>query len=184
MAIRDAQYPAAVYDGIGPNRALRSENLEPDAPDWDQLIAEVKALQQQQLDDREFAALNDEGGAVIAGNIVYMKTTGKIAKADSDTAAAAALKIPVGMLKTGVANGISVTFVFRGQLTLTLAEWDAVGTDANGLDPGAKYYLSGTAGEITTTAPNTAGDTLFVIGVAISATTMLVRLDDEGLDIA
>ncbi len=184
MSINDPQYPAKVYDGIGPNRSSRGENLEPDFEDWDQLVAEVKALQQQQLDDREFNAVNDEGGAVIAGNVVYMKTSGKIAKADADTAAAAALKIPVGMLKAGVDDGKSVGVVFRGRLTLTLAEWDAVGTDALGLDPGAKYYMSGTAGTITTTAPNTTGDTLFVVGVAISATTMLVRLDDEGLDVA
>lgn len=184
MAIRDAQYPAAVFDGIGPNRTLRSENLTPDTADWDQLVAEVKALQQQQLDDREFTAVNDEGGAVLAGHIVYMKTDGTIALADSDTAAAAALKVPVGILAAGVADGISVKVVFRGQLVLTLAEWDAVGLTSAGLVVGAKYYLAGTLGELTATAPNVAGDTLFIVGVAISTTTLLVRLDNEGLDIA
>lgn len=184
MAIRDSQYPATVFDGIGPTRTLRSENRVPGTEDWDQLIAEVIAVQRQQLDDRELSAVNDQGGPVLAGHIVYMKNDGTIALADSDTAVAAALKIPVGMLKSGVADGISVKLVFMGRLTLTTAEWDAVGTDANGLDPGAKYFLSGTPGNITTVVPNTAGDTLFVIGVAISATTMLVRLDDQGLDIA
>lgn len=183
MAIKIATYPEAVWDGLE-GRADRKINAAPGTDDYDRIVAEIIAVQQQQLDDREFTAINDEGSALVPGDVVYMKTDGTVALGDSDTAAAAALKIPVGIVRIGGADGVSVTVQFSGKITLTLAQWDVVGTDANGLDPGSKYYLSGTAGEITTTAPNTAGDTLFIVGVAISATVMLVRLDNEGLDVA
>ncbi len=185
MSVKIAQFPTTVWDGLSSTRTDRQTNTKPSNADWDQLISEVLAVQQQQIDDREFTAINDSSAALVPGDVVYMVAAdGKLKLADSDVAAAAALKIPVGMVKIGGADGVSVTVQFCGKLTLTLAQWDVVGTDANGLDPGAKYFLSGTPGEITTVIPNTVGDVLFVIGVAISATTLLVRLDDQGLDIA
>lgn len=184
MSVNEGQFPNAVYDGLGPDRVDRERDAAPSHVDWDQMIAELIAVQQQQLDDREFTAINDEGSTLIVGSIVFMKTDGTVALADSDVAAAAALKIPVGLVKIGGIDGADVTVQFSGRLVLTLAEWDAVGLTSAGLIIGASYYLAGTPGELTATAPNTAGDTLFKIGVAISATTLLVRLDDEGLDIA
>lgn len=180
MSTNNAQYPAAVYDGIGPNRTLRTQNSAPDFEDYDQLVAEVIAVQQQQLDDREFIVVNDDGGALIVGSVVYMKTTGKVAKADGD--GAAALRIPVGIVKIGAAaDGDNCTVQYNGLLVLTAAEWDAVGLTSAGLVVGASYYLGDTAGEITATALATGGDTLFKIGTAVSVTTLMVRLDDEGL---
>jgi len=183
MANATADYPGDVWDGLSPNtqRVNKKDNVEPDPRDWAKIVEEVRAVQKQQLDDREFSAVNDEGGALVAGNVVYMKTDGKIAKADAD--GAAALRIPMGITKAGVANGIAVECVYNGRLTLTLAEWDAVGLTAAGLVIGSKYYVADVAGELTATAPATIGDTLFVVGTAISATTLLVRLDDEGLTV-
>lgn len=174
-------YPAAVWDGLSENTQHLdiSDDIVPRPQDWAQIVEEVRAVQSQQKEDREFDAVNDEGGALVPGNVVYMKTDGTVAKADAD--GAAALRIPVGIAKTGVADGVSVEVIYNGRLTLTLAEWDAVGLTSAGLVIGAKYYLADAPGEITATAPATATDTLFAIGVAISATTLLVRLDDEGL---
>ena len=143
--------------------------------------AEIIAVQQQQLDDREFTAINDEGTALVPGNVVYMKTDGTVAKTDAD--GAAALRIPVGMVRIGADDGLSVTVQYTGRLVLTLAEWDAVGLTSAGLVIGVPYFMADVAGEITPTVLPTAGDTLFKVGVAISATTLLVRLDDEGLKI-
>lgn len=181
MSINDAQYPATVYDGLSPRRVAREDNASPEFEDWDQMIAELIAIQQQQLDDREFIAVNDEGGTLVVGTIVYMKTDGTVAVADAD--GATALRIPVGIIKVGGADGANVTVQFSGRLVLTIAEWDAVGLTSAGLVVGAAYYLADTPGELTATAPATATDTLFKIGVAISTTTLLVRLDDEGLGV-
>lgn len=181
MSVNNAQYPSDVFDGLGPNRTLRTQNSSPDFEDYDQLVAEIIAMQQQQLDDRELIAVNDTGGTLIVGTVVYMKSDGKLGDADAD--GAAALRIPVGLVKVGGANAANVTVQFSGLLTLTLAEWDAVGLSSAGLVIGASYYMADTPGEITATAPATATDTLFKMGVAKSATTMMVRLDDEGLTV-
>ncbi len=183
MSINDAQYPATVYDGIGPNRSKRAQNSAPDFEDYDQIVAELIAIQQQQLDDREFVVVNDDGGALIVGSIVYLKTTGKVAKADATVGGGVLMK-PIGIVKVGAAaDGDNCTVQFMGRLTLTLAEWDAVGLSSAGLVVGQEYYLSETAGELNATAPDTAADVLFKIGTAQSATTLLVRLDNEGLKI-
>lgn len=183
MSINDAQYPATVYDGLPPNRTLRSQNASPDFEDYDQMLAELLAVQQQQLDDREAIVVNDDGGALIVGSIVYLKTTGKVAKADS-TAGGGVLMKPIGIVKVGAAaDGDNCTVQFAGRLVLTLAEWDAVGLGATGLVVGQEYYLSETPGELNATAPDTAADVLFKIGTALSATTLLVRLDNEGLKV-
>ncbi len=182
MSINNADYPAAVFDGIGPNRTLRAQNAAPDFEDYDQAVAEIIAVQQQQLDDREFTAINDEGTALVPGDIVYMKTDGTVALADAD--GATALRIPVGVVRIGAADGLSVTVQYTGRLVLTLAEWDAVGLTSAGLVVGASYYLDDdNPGFLAATVPTSAGDTLFKVGVAISATTLLVRLDDEGLKV-
>lgn len=181
MSVNEAQYPNAVYDGLGPGRVDRERDAAPDHVDWDQLIAETLAVQQQQKDDREFPAINDEGGALVVGNVVYMKSDGTVAKADVD--GASALRVPIGLVKIGGADGAIVTIQFSGRLTLTLAEWDVVAGTTGGLTSGAKYYAADGAGIMAETVPPTATDTLFVMGVAISATTMLVRLDDEGLKV-
>lgn len=181
VSINDAQFPAAVYDGIPPNRSSRSQDASPDFEDYDQLMAELIAVQQQQIDDREFIAVNDEGGTLVVGTVVYMKTDGKVADADAD--GAAALRKAIGIIKVGGANAANVTVQFAGQLTLTAAEWDAVGLGSGGLIVGEAYYMADVPGELTATAPATATDTLFKIGTAISALTLLVRLDNEGLTV-
>ncbi len=182
MSTNNAQYPAAVYDGIGPNRSLRTQNSAPDFEDYDQLVSEIIAVQKQQIDDREFIAVNDDGGALIAGAIVYMKTDGKVAKTDAD--GAAALRIPVGIVKVAAAaDGDNATIQYNGILELTTAEWDAVGLTSAGLVVGAAYYMADVAGELTATVLPTAADTLFRIGTAISTTKLMVRLDDEGLKV-
>lgn len=181
MSTNNAQYPATVYDGIGPNRSSRTQNSAPDFEDYDQLVSEVIAVQQQQLDDREFVAVNDDGSPLVVGAIVYMKSDGTVALADAD--GASALRIPVGIVKVGGADGVNVTIQYNGLLVLTTAEWDAVGLSSAGLVVGASYYLADTPGELTATAPATATDTLFKIGTALSVTTLMVRLDDEGLTV-
>ena len=176
-----ADYPATIWDGLSDNtgRINLVDDIEPNPQDWAKIVEEVRAVEKQQKEDREFDAVNDEGTDLVAGNVVYMKTDGTVAEADAD--GAAALRVPVGLAKTAIVNGESGEIIFNGRLELTLAEWDAVGLSSAGLVIGAAYYLADAIGEITATPPATATDTLFKLGVAISATVLLVRLDDEGL---
>lgn len=65
---------------------------------------------------------------------------------------------------------------YAGPVTLTTAEWDAVAGTTGGLTPGARYYLStATAGKLTATPPSTEGQFLCPVGLALSATTLLVQ---------
>jgi len=47
-----------------------------------------------------------------------------------------------------------------------------------GLTPGSKYYLSLTSGGITTTAPSGSTEVVQQVGVAISSTILLVKVDN------
>ena len=45
MSINVANFPTSVWDGSSPNRASRAVDAGPDYEDWDQIVAEVIAMQ-------------------------------------------------------------------------------------------------------------------------------------------
>jgi len=174
VSINSADFPAALWDGLGPNRTSRLENKRPDFEDYDQLAAEVMALQSEFI----LPFTNSQGTTMIPGQSVYLHTDGTVKLADGD---GSGTRGAFGMVLVGAANGGTVYVKVAGVIELTLAQWDAVGTDSNGLDPGVKYLLSDTAGEITATPLATAADTLLTVGFALTATKMLLKYDDTGL---
>lgn len=96
--------------------------------------------------------------ALSAGNLinVFDSTGGKARKAD----ATAANKFhAVGFVLDSVSSGQPAKVYFEGVIT-----------GLSGLTIGAKYYLSETAGAITTTAPTSSGALVQFVGTAISAT--------------
>lgn len=77
---------------------------------------------------------------------------------------------------TGVA-GNHVLTQFSGPLRLTAAEWHAVGATSGGLVRGTVYYLSTqTPGNITATKPTSDGTFATALGVAMSATDLMVQI--------
>ena len=190
MSINDADYPAAVWDGLSPNtqRATRVVNQSPGYEDWDQIVAEVIAIETE-VDAQTAAnaallihnAVADNSAVVLAGTAVYLKAAGTFADADAD--GAAALRVAIGLLTTGGADSLAYDIALPGsKLTLTTAEWDAASDTTGGLTAGLKYYLDDAAGQLTeTTPPPTTADTMMMVGVALSTTTMLIKMDDEGL---
>lgn len=103
------------------------------------------------------------GEALTAGNLVYFSATGTVLKAD----ATAIAKQARGYVKTSFANGTTATVFFDDSN-------DAV----TGLTPGATYYLSLTAGGVTTTPPTTTGQIVQEIGFASSATNLRVNIQE------
>lgn len=141
-----ADYPTAVWDQFSTSRSDIMRNAAPDFNDWDALVAELVATQTE-LDTLKYLDhLNASGGALVVGTPI----------------------------KTGGADTEAVRLQTRGNLTLTLAEWDAVGLSSTGLVANTLYYLSGTVGEITATKPATTGDHVVSIGVALSTTTLRI----------
>lgn len=93
--------------------------------------------------------------------------------------------VPASANATGLAAspgvaGEPVLVQFGQVLKLTTAQWDAVSPDdTGGLVRGSAYFLragSGT-GLLTRTAPSGGGTSIAPVGVAISSTEMLIRID-------
>ncbi len=102
------------------------------------------------------------GEALTAGDIVYMKSDGKVYKAQADgTAAEQEL---YGVAKTSVSADETVSTSLAG-----------IEDSFAGLTTGTVYYLSETAGEITSTAPTTSGSVVVRLGVAETSTSINVR---------
>ena len=98
--------------------------------------------------------------ALTAGNIINVwddSGTRKARKADASTANIG--RRGVGYVLANVSSAATATVYFDGTIT-----------GLSGLTIGVPYYLSGTAGAITATAPTTSGHTVQEIGWSISAT--------------
>lgn len=83
------------------------------------------------------------GATLVATQVAYLdSSTWKLADAD---ATASSTTPPVGFVVSDTASGAAGTFRLAGRMT-----------GFSGLTPGSDYYVSGTAGEITATAPSNA----------------------------
>jgi hypothetical protein len=93
--------------------------------------------------------------------------------------------IPGSANATGLAAGAgvegeSVLVQFGQVLELTTAQWDVVAPDdTGGLVRGSAYFLRAGFGSglLTRTAPTGGGTSVAPIGIALSSTEMLVRID-------
>jgi len=99
--------------------------------------------------------------ALIAGDLVFLDSAGKMAKADADAEATTKglLAVSTGVV---VANA-SGAFVLIGNMT------------SSGLTTGSTYYVSTIAGEVTATMPSGSGSIVRVIGHATSTTNLFVN---------
>ncbi len=92
-----------------------------------------------------------------AVNIWNDAGTPKVRKADATTEG----KEANGFVLAGVTAPASALVYFEGSIT-----------GLSGLTPGARYYLSTTPGQLTTTPPSASGNVVQFVGVATSATTL------------
>lgn len=94
-----------------------------------------------------------------AGDVVNLFDDSGTLKARKADASAAFTKSVHGFVKANVTSAQNATVYFEGTIS-----------GLTGLTIGAKYFLSATAGTLTTTAPTTAGHIMQYVGVAVSAT--------------
>lgn len=115
---------------------------------------------------------NKSGGALVPGQAVAVHSSGTgfvLADATGDTLPAA------GFVVVGAAAAASITVTTDGLLTLT--DWSALTTEAGTLLAAhAVYFLSTTAGKITTTPPTTAGNVNHYVGRAVGPQTLEVEI--------
>lgn len=97
------------------------------------------------------------GENLSAGDFVYINTSdaNKIYKADADAVG----KKAIGYVLASASTDASVTVYFEG-----------INDQLSGLTLGADYFLSATAGGVTTTQPSSAGQIVQYVGTAISTT--------------
>lgn len=99
------------------------------------------------------------GETLAAGDFVYINTSdaNKIYKADADAIG----KKAIGYVLAGASAGAAVTVYFEGK-----------NDQLSGLTIGLDYYLSATAGGVTTTKPSTAGQIVQYLGTAITTSSI------------
>lgn len=112
---------------------------------------------------------NDNAGSITVGQIVYIKTNGHV-----DLASNAATN---NLFQLGIVRDTSIATTASGNI------YTQEGIKLGGfssLTPGAPVYVSGTAGAVTqTTSGFTAGQFLYQVGYALTATT--IRFEPEFL---
>jgi hypothetical protein len=120
---------------------------------------------------------NDESSPVVIGTPVYIDANDGFKKAKAD---ASATKDVFGLANGTITNGLTGPVMSGGILTATTAQWDAVAGTTGGLTKGTRYFLSATtAGNLTATAPSTVGQYVVEVGIAISTTELLVRIQKD-----
>ena len=98
------------------------------------------------------------GEALVAGDLVYLKSDGKYWKVNAAAYATTAGKIMIA--SESISADMTGRYYAKGKFTTT------------GLTAGSTYFVSTTAGEFTATAPSTSGQFVRAIGVAISTTVL------------
>lgn len=112
-----------------------------------------------------FSGLNNSGG-VTQWDAVYLNSSSQWVLADANGSG------------TYPCRGLAVATVATGNATMVIED-GVVRNDAWTWTPGGTIYLSTTAGGLTQTAPSTTGDKVQVIGYAIDADTMRVKISPD-----
>ena len=119
---------------------------------------------------------NNNAGAIVIGQPVYVDGAGTVDTAQADALATANV---LGLVAdTSISAAASGGIQTGGRLTATTGEWDAVTGQTGGLTAGAKYFLDASAsGSLTTTAPTADGEVVAPVGEALSTTEMEIDID-------
>jgi len=111
------------------------------------------------------------GASLVNGNLCYMATAdGKMELTDADAAATSAGLL--AMCTATIAENATGVFMLSGLYT------------TSGLSAGATYYISGTPGAITSTAPSGTGNVVRVVGYALSSTLLWLNPDPTYIELA
>jgi fibronectin-binding autotransporter adhesin len=119
---------------------------------------------------------NGDTASLLPGAAAYLSGSLTVKRAIGNSAATA---LVIG-LSTGTfgAGNTSVQLAISDVLTLTTTQWDAVAGTTGGLTPGTVYFLHQTTpGHLTATPPTTTGQFVVQVGIALSATQLLIKLN-------
>lgn len=123
-----------------------------------------------------YTRVNNNAGAIVIGQPVYVDGAGSVDLAQADALATAEV---LGLVAdVSIAAAASGGIATDGKLTATTGQWDVVTGETGGLTPGAKYFLdAATPGMLTQTAPQTDGEVIAPVLVALSTTEAEINID-------
>ncbi len=123
---------------------------------------------------------NDEATTMTVGTPVYLDAVDGVKRARADVLATARA---VGFVQTAaILSGEDGSVAVEGVAVATTTQWDALTGGSGGLTFNTPYYLSQTtAGGITSSPATTAGLYVVPLGLALSTTQMLVRIEQPFL---
>lgn len=122
-----------------------------------------------------FSRTNNNAGAIVIGQAVYVDGAGTVDLAQANTAGTKDVLGLVADLSIGAASSGGIQT--DGLLTATTGQWDVVTGQVGGLTAGSKYYLDETtAGSLTTTPPSGVGEFVAPVGTALSTTEMEITI--------
>jgi len=117
---------------------------------------------------------NSTGSALVIGTPVYVNG-GNATKAQADAQSTIRVAGLVQDVSAPTAGPVEVAT--DGILVATAGQWDAITGQTGGLTEGADYWLDeSTAGMLTPTAPDQAGDFVVPVGHAMSSTEFEIEL--------
>jgi hypothetical protein len=118
---------------------------------------------------------NGNAGSIVIGSPVYSDADDSVDIAKADAAATVEV---LGLVQdTSIGAAASGLIQTDGVITATTGQWDAVTGESGGLVAGTIYYLDETtAGNLTITAPTTAGQFVVRVGKALSTTEMEITI--------
>jgi hypothetical protein len=125
------------------------------------------------------AMTNANAGAITIGQPVYVSSAGSVNLA---AAGAAGTRNVLGLVKDASIAAASSGFVQTDGI-ISSANWTVV-VGSETLTAGSVYYLSATAGQLTTTAPTGSGSYVCKVGIAISTTELEIDTDRNGVLLA
>lgn len=109
------------------------------------------------------------------GQPVYVSATDTVNLADADTLNTSHV---LGLAITDATANTTVIVLSEG--SVTRSDWTAIVGTAN-LVPGAIYYLSTTAGQMTTTPPTGDGDNVVRCGLAVNLTKFDIEINEVAI---
>lgn len=125
---------------------------------------------------------NANAGSIVIGTPVYVSAAGSVNKANA--AASGTTKV-LGLVKDASISAAASGFIQTdGILSATTGQWDAVAGTTGGLTAGTIYYLSTTAGLLSSTAPSGSGQYVMKVGMALSTTELEIDTDRGGVLLA
>lgn len=165
MGYTNANFPDRVWDALSPNpfRTAQSDTINPNAQDWDQVVAEMQAVQEYVLaagtpDDDANVWRVTTSVNVTAGDVVFVQLNGTLAIADATT--------------QSDVNGFVLETKSIGEIVPVRTGGKYI-NNAWSLTPGRIYYLS-VNGTIDSSPPSTGW--VVQLGRAITSTGLNIEI--------